>query len=109
MNDLENQQATLSGKQKKQLRGLGHHLEPVVYVGKEGVSPALIQSAVSALKAHELIKVKLGQNCPSGKKEAAELLALKTGACLVQLIGKMVLLYLDNPDLPGDKRIDIEA
>ena len=35
----------LTGDQKKRLRGLGHHLEPVVYIGREGLSPALVKSS----------------------------------------------------------------
>lgn len=95
----------LTGKEKKQLRGLGHRLSPMVYVGKEGISSTVLVAINEAITAHELIKVKLGQNCPVGKKEAAEELALKTGATLVQLIGKTTLLYLPNPELPDDSRI----
>jgi RNA-binding protein len=101
------QQIQLTGKEKKYLRGLGHHITPTVYVGREGVTTALLKSAEAALKAHELIKVKLGQNCPLGKKQASEQLAVQCGAALVQLIGKTVLLYLPNTELPKDKRIRI--
>lgn len=95
----------LTGGQKRALRGMGHHLEPSVYVGREGITPALIKSAEAALKAHELIKVKLGQNCPLQRNEAGEELARTTGASLVQVIGRMVLLHRANPDLPAEKRI----
>ena len=107
MSDKDSKLATLTVRQRKSLRGLGHHLEPIVYVGKEGISATLIQAATNALKAHELIKIKLGQNCPLPKQEAAEALAEATGACLVQLIGKTVLLFLANPELPKDKIIQI--
>ena len=105
--EIEQEEISLTGKEKKHLRGLGHHLEPVVYVGREGLSEALLKSTREALKAHELIKVKLGQNCPVEKKAAAEQLAAQSGATLVQLIGKTVLLYLPNPDLPKDKSITL--
>ena len=97
----------LTGKEKKQLRGLGHHLTPIVYVGREGITTALLKSTGEALKANELIKVKLGQNCPLRKQQAAEQLAAQCGAALVQLIGKTVLLYLPNQDLPKDKRVTL--
>ncbi|MCI5222061.1 MAG: ribosome assembly RNA-binding protein YhbY [Candidatus Electrothrix sp. AR4] len=100
-------QANLNGKQKKFLRGLGHHLDPIVYVGKEGITENLEQSLLDALKSRELIKVKLGQNCEVPKKEAAEQLAEITGAALVQLIGKTVLLYQINRDIKSDKRISL--
>lgn len=98
-------QVQLSGKEKKYLRGLGHHLDAKAHVGREGLTPAVLKSTLAVLKVHELVKVKLGQNCPLDKKEAAEQLARQTGAALVQLIGKTVILYLPNKDLPKDKRI----
>jgi RNA-binding protein len=98
---------TLNSKQKKYLRGLGHHVDPVVYVGKEGLSENVIQSVMDALKNRELIKVKLGQNCEAPKKEAAEQLAKASGAALVQLIGKMVLLYMPNKKIDPEERIKL--
>lgn len=107
MNDTETNEeiSLLTSSQKKNLRSLGHHLEPVVYAGKEGLSLPLQQSVLAALKAHELIKVKLGQNCPVERNQAGEQLAGLCGASLVQVIGRMVLLYRPNPDLPVAKRI----
>jgi RNA-binding protein len=96
----------LTNSQKKKLRSLGHHLEPMVYVGKEGLSKPLQQSVAAALKAHELIKIKLGQNCPVERGAAGEQLARLCEATLVQVIGRMVLLYRPNPDLPTAKRIE---
>ncbi len=95
----------MNGKEKKILRGLAHKLEPVVYVGREGLSESLLVSVRQALAARELIKIKLGQNCPVGKKAAAEQLAEQTGSTLVQLIGKTVVLYCPNEELEKDKRI----
>lgn len=109
MNETETTASTgtLTNGQKKALRGLGHHLEPVVYVGKEGFSPALLKSMEAALKAHELMKIKLGQNCPVERNEAGNQLAQLTGAALVQVIGRMILLFRPNPDLPPGKRITV--
>ena len=101
----EKKQITLNGKQKKHLRGLAHHLEPVVYVGREGLSESLVRSIMDALNTRELIKIKLGQNCEVPKKEAATSLAELTGAALVQLIGKTIILYMPNKDLKPDQRI----
>ena len=98
---------TLKGNQRKFLRGLGHHLNPVVMVGQQGITVNLITALKDALTAHELIKVKLGQNCPLAKKEAAEQLAAESGSELVQLIGKTVLLFAPNVELPQDKRIHL--
>ena len=54
-----------------------------------------------------LIKVRLGQNCPVEKKQAARELADRTGSHLIQLIGKTVLLYKPSPDLPRDQGIKL--
>ena len=104
MNESTEPAIELSGEQKKALRGKGHHLEPIVYVGKEGLSSALLKSTETALKTHELIKIKLGQNCPLDRHKAAEELARLTAATLVQVIGRIILLYRTNPDLPEEKR-----
>jgi RNA-binding protein len=83
----------LTGKQVRHLRGLGHHLHPVVMIGKEEVSDALIRSVEEALDAHELIKVKLQEGCLMDRKEVAESLAERTAAAVVQVLGKTILLF----------------
>lgn len=95
----------LTGRQKKYLRGLGHHLDQCVLVGRDGLSENVLQSCNDNLQAHELIKVKFGQNCPLEKKEAAEMVAAQTDSLLVQLIGKTIILYRPNLDLPPDRAI----
>ena len=98
----------LTNAQKKHLRSLGHELDPVVLVGKEGLSETLIASTLAALKTHELIKVKAGQNAPLEREEMAAELSRRTGAALVQQIGRVVLLYRPNRDLPPEKRIALK-
>ncbi len=107
MNDSENNETIvkLTNDQKKKLRSIGHHLEPIVYVGKEGITESLQQTVAAALKTHELIKVKLGQNCPIERSAAGEQLALASGAVLVQVIGRVVLLFRPNTELHQEKRI----
>jgi RNA-binding protein len=97
----------LKGKQRRYLRGLGHHLEPVVMVGQHGITDTLVQALEDALFTHELVKVKLGQNCPLHKKEAAEQLAAASGSEFVQLIGKTVLLYRPNPKRDAGQQIKL--
>lgn len=95
----------LTSEQKKTLRALGHHLKPVVYLGKEGLTPTLVKSTEATLLAHELIKIKIGQNCPIDRTEAGAQLGLLTGAAVIQVIGRMTLLYRANPDLPDARRV----
>ncbi len=83
----------LTGKQGRFLKGLGHHLNPVVMVGKEEVTPALLTSLEEALRVHELIKVRVQEGCVMDRKEVAALLAKESGAAVVQVLGRTILLY----------------
>jgi RNA-binding protein len=91
---------TLSGKQRRHLRGLGHDLDPVVQLGKDGITDGVIGALGAALETHELIKVKLGQSFPGDRHEAADALAAKTGAELVQVLGHTLLLYRARAEEP---------
>ena len=97
----------LNSRQIRHLRALGHHLTPLNMIGREGVTTALIRAVNDNLRAHELIKVRVQNNCPLPRKEAAAALAARTGAVLAQVIGKTFLLYRPNPDLAADKRITL--
>lgn len=83
----------LSGKQRRHLRALGHHLHAVVQVGHDGVTPALVLQARAQLEAHELIKVKVSDGAPEDRHATAEALAREAGAALAQVLGRTFLLY----------------
>ena len=95
----------LNGRQIRFLRAQGHHLAPVVMVGRDGITPTVLASLNANLAAHELVKVKVQQNCPLERREAAALLAAQAPAALVQVLGRTVLLFRPNPDLPADRRL----
>jgi len=82
----------LTGKQRRHLRSLGHHLTAVVHVGKEGVSSGLVESTGVALDSHELIKVKIGEGA-GDRHEIAEELAARCGAELAGVLGRTALVY----------------
>lgn len=86
----------LTGKQKRYLRSKAHHLQPVMQVGKSGVSENMLEQISLALESHELIKVSILNNCEDDKDEVAEQLATGTDSELVQLIGKTVVLYRES-------------
>ena len=83
---------SLTGKQKRFLRGLGHHLKPVVFVGQHGITDGVIKKVDEELENHELIKIKLGQNADDGTEDVVEDLA-ELNAHHVQSIGRIVLMY----------------
>jgi RNA-binding protein len=82
------------------LRALGHHLEPVVHCGKEGVSTALIGAVDSALVRHELIKVRISENTEGDRHDLSEALAKATESELVEVLGRTLLLYRRHPNKP---------
>ncbi len=95
----------LSGAQRKHLRGLAHHVKPVVHVGKNGVTDPVLQEVEEALDYHELIKVKLID--PQGrKKELAAELASRSGGTRVGLVGNIVTLYRQHPD-PEKRKVEV--
>jgi RNA-binding protein len=98
---------TLSGAQRKYLRGLAHGLKPVVIVGQNGVSDALIQSTDTALTQHELIKVKFnGYKDKPAKTELSALIESRTSSELVGMIGHTAIFFRANKD-PEKRRIQL--
>jgi RNA-binding protein len=96
--------AGISTRARQHLRSLAHHLEPIVQVGGEGFSEGVTTAIDEALERHELVKVRLGQNFPSPRKEAGRDLAAQLGADLAQVIGRVLVLYRrrrkDDPARP---------
>jgi RNA-binding protein len=99
--------APLTGKQKKYLKSLAHPLLPVVQLGKEGLSAQAIAAVDIELTRHELIKVKIGGNSGLEKEASAAALVGATGGHLVQVIGKIVVLYRGNPKRAKEQRIHL--
>lgn len=83
----------LNGKQKRQLRALGHHLGVVVQIGAEGVTEGVIGAVNQALKDHELIKVKIADEDRDSRVEAVEKLASESQSEVAQTLGRTVLLF----------------
>lgn len=89
---------TLDSRKRQHLRGLAHHLKPVLQVGQGGVTEAVIAALDQALLTHELVKVQMRE--PEDKKGMAAQLADATGAALCGLIGHTVVLYRPHPEKP---------
>ena len=86
----------ITTKQRAQLRALANPLEVILQVGKGGIIDTLVKQVDDALTARELIKIKVLENAPVNAREAAQELAGKTGADVVQVIGMKVSLYRRN-------------
>lgn len=92
-------ESNLRGKQRRYLRGLGVNLEPTVFVGKEGLSPALLTALDHELNDRELVKVRLLDSAGDRKAMAREL-ADRAEVELVQVLGRTALLYRRNEEEP---------
>ncbi|WP_242344730.1 ribosome assembly RNA-binding protein YhbY [Anaeromyxobacter terrae] len=89
-----------STRLRKTLRAAGHHLSPVVQVGKEGVTEAVLLQLDDALATHELVKVKIGTESPEDRFEAADRLGAGSGAQVAQILGRTILVYRRHPEKP---------
>jgi RNA-binding protein len=88
----------LNNKQKKFLRSQAHHLNPIFQVGKGGVNDHLITHIKEAIEVRELMKISVLNNCIEDKHDVAEALAAGASAELVQVIGKVIVLYKESKD-----------
>jgi RNA-binding protein len=89
-----------SGELRRALRGHGHAMSAIVQIGKSGVTDAVIKQVAQALADHELIKVKIGGECPIDRHAVAERLDAEPGVDVVQIVGRVVLLYKRHPRTP---------
>ena len=96
---------TLSSHQRKFLKGKAHNLEPVVLVGKNGISDNLIKMTDNALNDHELIKIKFVE-LKDRKKILFEEIVEKTGGHPVGMIGNVAILFRQNSD-EKKRKIDL--
>jgi RNA-binding protein len=92
--------APLTGKHKSHLRALAHPLKPVVQIGKQGLSDAVLTALDVALERHELIKVKVSGESELDAAELAPKIAKATRGQVAQIIGRTLVLYRRRPDSP---------
>ena len=90
----------LTSKQRAYLRSLANGIDAIFQVGKNGVTPELRDTVHNALEARELVKISVLDNNMLGPAEAAEMLASRTGADIVQVIGNKFVLYRASKTIP---------
>ncbi len=90
----------MTGKERAAFRAAANHLEPLFQIGKGGLSDALIKQTDDALRARELIKLKvLLESSPITTRQAADEIAAAVGAEVIQVIGGVIVLYRESPEL----------
>ena len=83
----------MTTRQRAKLRSMGTILEPIVHIGKEGITDNLCKQAWDALEARELIKVTVQKNAPLDAREACAELCERVHAEPVQVIGNRFVIY----------------
>ena len=94
----------MTTKQRAALRSMGAVMEPVLHIGKEGITPTVIKQCWDALEARELIKCAVQQGCELTAREALEALCARVHAEPVQCIGRRFVMYRESRQ---NKRIEL--
>ena len=109
-------QITLTPAQRKVHRAEAHHLDPVVHIGNDGLSPAVKKEIGAALKAHGLIKVRVLSDDRVAREAMLQTLADELDAAPIQHIGKLLVLWrlveekvkaVDEDRMPGPRDVKV--
>ena len=96
----------LTPAQRKDKRADAHHLDPVVLIGGEGLTPAVRREVDAALKAHGLIKVRVFSDERETREQILATLAEELNAAPIQHIGKLLVLWRPIPPKEKAERED---
>ena len=88
----------LTPAERKVHRALAHHLDPVVMIGSDGISAAVIKETELALNAHGLIKIRVLGDDRNQRELMFQTLADQLNAAPIQHIGKLLVLWRPQPD-----------
>ncbi|PTI70603.1 ribosome assembly RNA-binding protein YhbY [Staphylococcus succinus] len=88
----------LTGKQKRFLRSKAHNVDPVLQIGKSGISDNMVTQIKDTLENRVLIKIHVLQNNSEDKNDLAQSLSDATRSDIVQVIGSMIVLYKESQD-----------
>lgn len=88
----------LRGKQKRYLRAQANNLRPLFSVGKNGLTQNWIDQLAGGLEKRELIKINLLQNADASTEETKQFIETNSNIQVVQVIGRVLVLYLPAKD-----------
>ena len=86
----------MTSKQRSYLKGLAMNIDSVFQIGKSSLTPEFTESISEVLEARELIKISVLKNCADEPNELAAMLAERTHAEVVQVLGKKIVLYRES-------------
>lgn len=93
----------MTGKERAAWRSQAQTLDPIVHIGKEGVTEGILHQVEDALTARELIKGTVQQNSPTSAREACDMLCERTGAESIGVVGRKFVLYRFSPEKHAGK------
>ena len=91
---------TMTSKQRAYLKSLASVIDPILQIGKSSLTPEYIEAVREAFNTREIIKINVLKNCLDDPKEMAQIIADRTGAQVVQVIGRKIVLYKPDKDKP---------
>ena len=90
----------LTHPQKRHLKALAHSRKPVVIIGGNGVTPAVLHEILLALDYHELVKIRVNAEDREAREAMIREICTTTEAALVQRVGHIATLFRRNPEAP---------
>lgn len=93
----------LTTSERRALRADAHHLDPVVMIGGDGLTPAVVKETDSALKAHGLIKVRVLGDDRAAREEIFAQLCDQLNAAPIQHIGKLLVIWRPMPEKDAEQ------
>ena len=94
-----------NSKQRALLKGAAMHMDPVLAIGKNSLTPEFISAVSENIAKNEIIKINVLKNCEDDVKEIAYTLAERSLSEVVQIIGRKIVLYKPAKD-PKDRRYE---
>lgn len=88
----------LTGKQRSYLKSLAHNMDPIIQVGKNGVTENFIKQIDELLEARELIKIKNLENSMITNKDIFDLICETLNIEFVQSIGSKLIIYRESEE-----------
>ena len=96
---------TLTVLQRQNLKARAHSLKPTVIIGSAGLTPSVLEEIGRSLKSHELIKIRVMDGDRKAREAMLEEICTQLNAAAVQHIGKILVVYLPQEDVPEKKPV----
>ena len=96
----------MTSRERAELKTEAVKLDSIFQIGKSSLTPQFVEAIRDALAARELIKISVLKNCADEPRELAQIVAERTGSQVVQVIGKKIILYKENPDKKKKKQAE---